>query len=195
MYGDVDSQENSSCASNKSWNIPKYNGQVDQKNILYDHVVNDHKIDNLNKDGLHLHNSLGDNIDNGNNEYNYLEQGGVINQQDRQGNHVRSVNNNQQAQNKNFGGVNDLDQNNIDDKDNNNNNDNDNNNEGQNQDGNNNNHVEISDNKGSYNDPDINDNNSNDNQQNNNDSVGHWDNEPMLRDLKMIMIVIQIMSI
>ena len=48
----------------------------------------------------------------------------------------------------------------------------------QNQGGNINNHVEISDNEGSYNNPENNNNNSNDNQQYNYDSSGNSDNEP-----------------
>ena len=66
MYRDINSQDNSSCASNKSWNMPKYGGQVDQKNIVYNDAVDNDKIDNLNKDGLDLQNGLGDNINNGN---------------------------------------------------------------------------------------------------------------------------------
>ena len=146
MYGDVNSQDNSSCDSDKSWDMAKDGGQEDQKNIVYDDAIDGDEINNLNEDGLHLRNGLGDNINNGNNKYNYIKQGGVINQQDGQGNHFGGANNNPQAQNEHFGGANELDQNNIDDEDRNNDNDND---EGQNQDGSNNNHAEISDNEGS----------------------------------------------
>ena len=34
MYGNVDSQDNSSCASDKSWDMKKDGGQEDQKNIV-----------------------------------------------------------------------------------------------------------------------------------------------------------------
>ena len=60
MYSDVDSQDNSSCASNTSWNIRKDKSQEDQKTIVYDDAVDDNKVDDLNKDLLHLHNGLGE---------------------------------------------------------------------------------------------------------------------------------------
>ena len=34
MYGDVDSQDDSSCASNKSWDMSKDGRQEDQKNAV-----------------------------------------------------------------------------------------------------------------------------------------------------------------
>ena len=34
MYNDVNSQDDSSCASNKMWNMSKDGGQEDQKNIV-----------------------------------------------------------------------------------------------------------------------------------------------------------------
>ena len=49
MYGDVDSQDDSSCASNKSWDMSKDGGQIDQKTILYNDAFDDNKIDDLNK--------------------------------------------------------------------------------------------------------------------------------------------------
>ena len=78
----------------------------------------------------------------GDNKYNYIEQSRIVNEQDEQENHFGDANNNPQAQNKKFGGSNELDQNNIDNDDNND----DNNNKGQNQGGNNNNYAEVSDN-------------------------------------------------
>ena len=86
IYGNVNSQDNSSCVSNKSWDIAKDGSQEDQKNIIYDYTVDDDEINNLNEDGLHLRYGLEDNINGDNNKYNYIKQGGVINQQDRQGN-------------------------------------------------------------------------------------------------------------
>ena len=38
MYGDVDSQDNSSYASDTSWDKKKDGGQTDQKTIVYDNV-------------------------------------------------------------------------------------------------------------------------------------------------------------
>ena len=108
IYGDV--EDNSSCASNKSWDMKKDNGQEDQKNIVYDDAVDNEEINNLNGDGLHLRNDLGDNVNDGNNEYSYIKQGGVVNGQDEQGNHFSGANNNPQAQNTYFGGANELDQ-------------------------------------------------------------------------------------
>ena len=97
MYEDVDSQDNSSCASDKSWDKKKDGGQIDQKTIVYDDDVDDDEIDNLNKDLLHLRNGLGDNVNNGNNKHKYIEKGGIINEQSEQGNHVGGGNNNHQA--------------------------------------------------------------------------------------------------
>ena len=54
MYGDVNPDNNSSCASNKSWDMAKDGGQEDQKNIVYDDAVDCDKINYLNDDGLHL---------------------------------------------------------------------------------------------------------------------------------------------
>ena len=38
MYKDIDSQDDSSCASEKSWNMRKGRGQKDQKTIVYDEI-------------------------------------------------------------------------------------------------------------------------------------------------------------
>ena len=145
---------------------------------MCDDAVNDDKINDLNEDGLYLRNGLGENINNGNNKHNYIEQGGVINQQDGQGNHFGGAINNPQAHNEHFGGVNELDQNNAINNNNDDDNNDDNNDEGQNQGENNNNHVEVSENKASCNDPNINDDDLDDNQQHNYDSTGDWNNEP-----------------
>ena len=74
MYGDVDSQDDSSCASNKSWDKSKDGGQIDQKNIMYDDAVDDDKIDDLNKeDVLHLRDDLADNNNDDDNDNNYIK--------------------------------------------------------------------------------------------------------------------------
>ena len=38
------------------------------------------EINDLNEDLLHLHNRLGDNINDANNEFEYIEQGGIVNE-------------------------------------------------------------------------------------------------------------------
>ena len=76
MYADVDSQDDSSCASNKSWNESKDGGQEDQKNIVYDDTLKHDKIDDLNEvDVLHLRNGLAEK-DNGDEYININQQGG-----------------------------------------------------------------------------------------------------------------------
>ena len=102
MHRDVNSQNNSSYFSDKSWDKAKDGGQIDQKNIVYDDAVDDDEIDNLNNDLLHLRNGLGDNINDGNNKHDYIKQGGIINQHDGQENQFGGANNNPQAQNKVF---------------------------------------------------------------------------------------------
>ena len=67
-------------------------------------------LGNLNKALLRLRNGLGDNVNDGNNEYTYIEQGGIINEQDGQANHFDNANNNPQAQSEHFGGANELNQ-------------------------------------------------------------------------------------
>ena len=145
--------------------MAKDSSQGNQKNIVYNDTVNGDEINDLNEDLLHLLNGLGDNINHGNNKHNYIKQGGIVNKQDEQGNHFGNSNNNSQAQNKNFGGTNELNQNNINDDDDNNNdddddNDNDNDNDDDNDNNNqnqarNNNQVEISEDDQSYDDPNI----------------------------------------
>ena len=99
MYGDIDSQDNSSCASNKSWKMPKEGGQEDQKTIVYDNACEDDEVDDSIKDLIQLHNGLGDNVNKFNNKQEYIEQGGVVNEQNEQGNDFGNGNNNSQAQN------------------------------------------------------------------------------------------------
>ena len=141
--------------------MKKDGGQEDQKTIVYNDAFDDNKITDLNDYLVHLYNGQGDNVNNGNNKYNYIEQGGIINEQDEQGNHFGNANNNPQAQNKHFGGGNELNQNNTNNDDNNN----DNNNKNQNQ-ARNNNQVEISEDDQSYDDPNMYYDNSEDKQHN-----------------------------
>ena len=138
MYGDVDSQDDSSCVSDKSWEIQKDGGQEDQKTIVNNDAVDDDEVDDLNKDLIQLRNRFGDNVNEFNNEQEYIEQGGVVNEQDEQGNHFGNGNNNPQAQNKHFGAANEHNQSNANDS---NNNDNDDKN--LNQDGNNDSIAEV----------------------------------------------------
>ena len=95
MYGDVNSQDDSSCVSNKSWDMSKDGSWDDQKNTVYDDTVNDDKIVLLSKkDALRLHDGLADNNNNDDNNNNYIKHGGVINQQDGQENHFGGAYNN-----------------------------------------------------------------------------------------------------
>ena len=84
MYGDINSQDDSSCSFNKCWDMLKDGSQEDQKNIIYNDAIDDNEIDNLNKkDLLHLRHGLADNNNNNDdNNNNYFEHGGIINQQD-----------------------------------------------------------------------------------------------------------------
>ena len=103
IYGDVDSQDNSSCASNKSWNIRKDGVQEDQKTIVYNNAVDDNEVDDLNKNLLHLCNGLGNKINDDNNKHEYIKQGGVSCQWTRwTRKSFGGANNNPQAQNKHF---------------------------------------------------------------------------------------------
>ena len=127
MYDNVDSQDDSSCASDKSWDMEKDGGQDENKNIAYDDDVEQYEINDLNGDLLHLRNGLGDNINVANNKLQYIE-GRILNEDKRQGNHFGNVNhillanNIPLAQNKYFGGANNNDD--KDDDNNNNNNEN-----------------------------------------------------------------------
>ena len=80
MYGDVDSLDDSSCASDKSWDMKKEGDQEDDTNIVYDDDMKQDEINDLNKDLLHLRNGLRDNINNTNNKHQYIEEGGILNE-------------------------------------------------------------------------------------------------------------------
>ena len=80
LYGNVDSQDDSSCASDKTWDTKKDGGQNDDKNIVYDDDMEQDEINDLNKDLLLLRNGLGDNINDANNEHQYIEEGGILNE-------------------------------------------------------------------------------------------------------------------
>ena len=82
MYDNVDSQDNSSCASDKSWDMKKDGGQEDDKNIVYNDNMEQDEINDLNEDLLHLHNGLGDNINDTNNKLQYIEEGGFLNEKE-----------------------------------------------------------------------------------------------------------------
>ena len=163
LYGDVESQDDSSCASDKSWDMPKDGGEIDQKNIVYNDAVDDGKIDDLNEeDTIHLKDGLANNNNNNNN----IKHVGVINQQDEHQNHFGAANNNLKPQNNHFEGTNEHDQ--------------DDNDEGQDQGEDNNKHSQTSEDERLYPDDNDNDNDLNDNQQNDYNSPGDWANEPEL---------------
>ena len=74
MYGGVDSQDDSSCVSDKSWDMAKDGGQEDQKTIVYNNAINDDKIEDLNKeDVFHLRNGLVDNDNDDDNNHNHIK--------------------------------------------------------------------------------------------------------------------------
>ena len=47
MYGNVDLQDDSSCASNKSWDMKKEGNQEDDKNIIQDDDMEEDEINDL----------------------------------------------------------------------------------------------------------------------------------------------------
>ena len=93
LYRDVDSQDDSDNASDTSWDGKKDGNEDDDKNIVYDDDVDHDKVDDLNKDLLHLRNGLGDNINNANNKLQYIEEGGILNGDGGQRNHFGNANN------------------------------------------------------------------------------------------------------
>ena len=50
------------------------------------------EINDLNEDLLHLRNGLGDNINDANNKRQYIEEGGILNEDEEQGNHFGNAN-------------------------------------------------------------------------------------------------------
>ena len=179
-YGDVNSQDDSSCASDTSWDKKKDGGQTDQKIIVYDDDVDQDEINNLNEDLLQLCNGLGDNNNNANNKRAYIKQGGLVNEHKGQENHFGNANNNPQTQNEHFGGANEPDQNNINNDNDNDDDDNYNDNENKNHNRNKQNQVSEDDtNKNtSYDDYDIYNGDPKDYHQNNLDSSGDWNYDP-----------------
>ena len=116
-------------------------GQDDDKNIIYNDDVEHDEVDDLNEDLFHPRNGLGDNINDDNNKLQYIEEGGILNENKGQGNHFGNAkntplsNNIPLGQNEHFGGVDNID------NDNNENNDIDNKNQNHGE----NNHNQISD--------------------------------------------------
>ena len=90
LYDNVDSQDDSSCASDKSWNMKKDGDQEDDKNIVYDDNMEQDEINDLNEDLLYLWNGLGDNINDANNKHQYIEEVGILNEDEGQRNHHSS---------------------------------------------------------------------------------------------------------
>ena len=56
-------------------------GQEDKKNIMSNDGDDDEEINNLNEDELCLCSGLRNNVNDGNNEYNHIKQGGIVNKQ------------------------------------------------------------------------------------------------------------------
>ena len=99
LYPNVGSQDNSNNASDTSWDKKKHGGEDDDKNILYNDDVEYNEIDDLNEDLLHLHNGLRDNSNDANNEFQYIQEGRILNEDEGQRNHFNNVNNNPLANN------------------------------------------------------------------------------------------------
>ena len=94
MYPNVNSQDNSDNASDTSWDKKKHDDeQDDNKKILYDDDVEYDEVDDLNEDLFHLPNGFGENINNANNKFQYLQEGRILNKAKGQGNHFNNVNN------------------------------------------------------------------------------------------------------
>ena len=136
------------------------------------------EINDLNKDLLHLHNRLEDNINNATNKLEYIEQDGIVNEHEGQGNHFGNANNKPQAQNEYFRGANNNNDNDNDD--------NDDDNKHQNHDRNNQNQVseDNTDGNSSHDDYNVCDGNSQDNHQDDHDSLGVWDHSPKDKEHK-----------
>ena len=150
-----------------SWDKKKQGGQDDDKNVVYNDDVEYDEIDDLNEDLLHLHNWLGDSINNANNKLQYIEKVEILNEDKGQRkyfnnvNNVPLANNISLAQNEHFGGANNNDGNDDD------NNDNDNKNQNHDK----NNHNQVSEDDGgsteSYDDYNNSDDESEDNHEDN----------------------------
>ena len=132
LYPDVDPDDNSDNASDTNWDKKKHSDeQDDDENILKHDDVDYNEVDDLDEDLLHLRNRFGENINDANNKFQYLQEGGILNEAKGQGNYFDNVNNIPLAnnvplaQNDHFGGANNGDH---DDGINNNNNKNQNNN-------------------------------------------------------------------
>ena len=99
LYGNIESQDDSSCVSDESWDMPKNGGKIDHKNVVYNDAVNHDEINDLdNKTALHLNDGLANNNNNNNNnnDNNNIESVRVINQQDKEQNHSGTPNTNLQ---------------------------------------------------------------------------------------------------
>ena len=80
LYRDVDPDDNSDNASDTSWDKKKHGDvQNDDKNILNHDDVEDNEVDDLSEYLLHLQNGFGENINNANNKFQYLHEGGILN--------------------------------------------------------------------------------------------------------------------
>ena len=96
MYRDVDPDDNSDNASDTSWDDKKHGDvQNDDKNILNRNHddVEDTEVKDLMEDQLQLQSGFGENINDANNELQYLQEGGILHKAEGQGNHFNNVNN------------------------------------------------------------------------------------------------------
>ena len=78
MYRDVDPDDSSDNAFDTSWDNKKHGDvQNDDENILNHDGVEDDEVKELIKDQLQLRNGFGENINDANNELQYLQEGGI----------------------------------------------------------------------------------------------------------------------
>ena len=89
LYRDADPDDNNnSNASDTSWENKKHGDvQNDHENIWNHDDVEDDEVKDLIKDVLQLWNGFGENINDANNELQYLQEGGILNKAKGQGNH------------------------------------------------------------------------------------------------------------
>ena len=94
LYHDVNPDDNSNNASDTSWNDKKHGDiQNDDENILDHDDVEGDEVEDLMEDTLQLRSGFGENINNANDELQYLQEGGILNKAKEQDNHFNNANN------------------------------------------------------------------------------------------------------
>ena len=113
LYPDVNLDDNIDNTSDTSWDEKKHGDvQNDDENILNHDDVEDNEVNDLDTDLFRLQSGIGENINNTKKEFQYIQEGGILNKAKGQGNHFDNANNSQLAnnvplaQNDHFGGAN-----------------------------------------------------------------------------------------